>query len=186
MQCVSVSKWSFPFIFPKQKIELTFFPWSEFLCSFLLSLSLLLSSFDFFVTQTQITKHGHIRTKKHTKHTLGIVPLKKQRCWLLKKKLGGRRGENWIRLFLSSSFFCYLFVCSSYFPYSWRGLYYIDLLGSKEKPRRVWLAIIIISLSIKPDTTIITPFFILFLFPFSIYNTQCFFFRLAHLIRIYT
>lgn len=33
-------------------------------------------------------------------------------------------------------------------------------MGSKEKPRRVWLAIIIISLSIKPDTIIITlPFF---------------------------
>ena len=46
-------------------------------------------------------------------------------------------------------------------------------MGSKEKPRRVWLAIIIISLSIKPDTIIITlPFF---LPPFQ-FIIHCFFF----------
>lgn len=157
----------------------------------------------FFFRDANWLRHWRTKTKKrftqthytHTRTQSGFLTKKKwnrfpiasiKRCWLLEEKTKefgeGRRGEIWIR-FVSLFFdpyFCYLFVC--FFPsLTWPLLY--RSMGSKEKPRRVWLAIIIISLSIKPDTIIITlSIFSPALFQFIIHSD--FFSFSAHLIRI--
>lgn len=176
---------------PEKKIELTFI-----LCGlisvpvFLISLSRSLQMLRFFVTQ--IYQKIRTFTHKHEIHQHIICPpLKKnkKRCWLFFKKkkiqsnkthwkkqnLGGRRGKQNSVCF-SPLFFCYLLCFLSFFPYSltWPSFLYRSM-GSKEKPRRVWLAIIIISLSIKPDTIIITLPFFLPLPPFQ-FIIHCFFF----------
>jgi hypothetical protein len=127
--------------------------------------------------QTRDTPTHYLSTLKKTKKGAGYFLRKKntvKQNTLKKQSLGGRRGKQNSVCF-SPLFFCYLLCFLSFFPYSltWPSFLYRSM-GSKEKPRRVWLAIIIISLSIKPDTIIITLPFFLPLPPFQ-FIIHCFF-----------
>ncbi len=193
MQCVSIS--SGPILFLPQKENWTnlYSMWSYF-CARFSHFTLSLSPNASIFRDSNLPKNTDIYAQIRDTPTHYLSTLKKKGAgyflkkkskkthWKKKKKIGrAEREENSVCF---SLFFCYLLCFSPFSLFLDVAFFLYRSMGSKEKPRRVWLAIIIISLSIKPDTIIITlPFFSPPPFQFIIH---CFFFCLAHLIRIDT